>query len=552
MSDFVFVAVPPQSSVEVLLDSASRPTGAAIIDPHSPGMEFSALLSRKSFLEDILRKSFSSVMRSHRGVCGAKPPQPSTAASDNNDDEDFVLVPHQTSPSGKKGPQPRPASPPTTPTSTTTTPTSTTTTVTINAHQWERTLRQFGLDINRQCFVVNGQRYTDSDCAITAVHDYLRHLLQRGGSFNPYLQRFYKRSDNDCGGISNTAKTPSNNSNAQQQQPRTPRMCDNTANSSASWLWFAFPSSTSSSPQVCVSNVPSSARNDASLIEDIVQQLTREVLLVSQQSVMGFPLELLTHCVNKASGGSMDAPEWYVGEVRDNEKTKQQQQRRMNQQTGCLGSSEEERGGVRSRESIMRIELGEGRQKAEGDVVAPAPYEASCGFGVGGILSSLIGKMTPKKNAASRSNEGTHAVPSITTASLVPTLCITKLLRVFSIDMDVGRDVTQFHIRATLEVSLFGGEEDPVQLTWCVVKEDYDEEGDDRHEPNVVGSDGVHPMHVVTPQPPAPVDAGAPPATPSGAADSAPVDEVGATSTRCQCLGASAGFHRKDCECQPV
>jgi hypothetical protein len=520
MSDFVFVAVPPQSSVEVLLGSAAHPTGSATIDPRSPGMEFSALLSRKSFLEDILKKSFSSSQRNRSA----------TRPLGDSDDNDFVVVPSATTPKDASPQRVPPLQSSNT----------TTTTVTISPAQWERTLRQFGLDINRQCFVVEGRRYTDSDGAIKAVSDFLRHLLERGGTSNPYLRRFH-----NCGEGRDEHVYESHDGSL--ASTLTPRMCDTSLGGGGGglttpWLWFAFSSSNAQHNEggliTCVNSNyhPSLAsashhsisnNSNAQIIEEIVHQLTREVLLVSQQSVMGFPLELLTHCVNKASGGSMDAPEWYVGEVRKGVQHPKQD----------------------NDESIMKIELSEGVAKP---TPPPSLYEASCS-GASGMLWSLLGYLAPKKQ-----HPPSH--PTSTPASKVPTLRISKLLRVFSIDMDSGKDVTQFHIQATLEISLFGGEDDPVQLTWSVVKERtnddeepaaqqqhaHEDEGRVDNDQGTPHDDDVasYPTGVQL-CPPAPVGADDDRRAPPPAEADALNHHVEVRC--CNCLGGPLGFHRRDC-----
>lgn len=461
MSDFVFVTVPPQSSVEVLLGAAAHPSGSASVDPLTPGMEFTALLSRRSFLEDILKKSFGNNTSAQRG---------------DPDDDSFVVV------ASVNG--------------TTASPSSelATVTVDINAGQWARTLRQFTLDINRQVFTVRGQRLMDATVAMDAVSNFLREMLTQGGANNPYLQRFQQQME----------LLPESKGRA----PCEPRrdvgfddkftyVGDEDSHAALPWSWFSFSSAT----RYCGSSMWSEAEEyrSSTLIDRVVRGLTREVLLVSQQSVMGFPLELLTQCVSKAAGRS----EWYVGEVRSN------------RSVGAAAGGNNDK----DKSSTMRIEIDEGVATYLNH--RPKCHNSSGGEGTperggGGLFSGIMGMFAsplstpapPAPSAALRAAPANAASPP----SKVPTLRITKLLRVFAIDMDVGRDVTQFHIFASLEISLFGGEDDPIQLTWWVVDDSNGGESNERHEVAAV-----------------------------------PPIAVSNVIRICQCLGASAGFHRSDC-----
>lgn len=272
--------------------------------------------------------------------------------------------------------------------------------VTFSDDHWTKISRQFALDIHRENFVINGVRYTDAQTAIAKVRECVVAVKEQ---------------------LTHGAQA-------------------------ACWVgsWFGLPVETTS----C---------NDRNSLRH-VEQLTQEIILMSQQSVLAFPLEAIQKHVAALATRKMETEyefpeELFVGEAREADFLLDADLRSSSVTPSAS-----------NRQQFMRVEL-----ESKG--------------------SSL------------------H-------------LRISKWFRVFSIDDDSGMDQTRRLVDAVITISLFGGVDDPVHLSWTVRR--------DLAEPK---SNVVHPkttQHNVDHRTQATVTALSVPS--------------------CECLGASVGFHRSSCK----
>lgn len=223
-----------------------------------------SLVSRASFLDDLL-SAFPHV----------KVPHPSSHAPSN--DDDFVLLDSDmdcltldTNNNNNKT------------SSTTTDPTASITTVHLGGKQWDLVWRQFSVDIPREQFVVDGRQYREAGAAYSAVTEFLRSSL--AAREKEALVR---------------EETRQLQQQAQQHATTT------------SWNWIKklllFGSYSSSN-----STAPTAAELEQKqfAFHRTLEQASRLVILLSQQSVLAVPYEAICHQFTSGCEGEV-----FVGEI---------------------------------------------------------------------------------------------------------------------------------------------------------------------------------------------------------------------------------------------